>query len=309
MNFLSVIFTKDDLINLKPRHDSFVGIDSDGCVFPTMEIKQKKCLHKLMISRWRLEKIEKYARETAEFVNLYSSHRGRNRFLCLLTSFDLMRRRPEVIASGVHLPEFKSLEKFAASGAPLSNAELEKAAQAAGDEELASVLKWSRDVNAEIAATVKNVAPFKWARESLEVISKKSDAICVSQTPAEALAREWREHNIMEFVKVIAGQELGAKNEHIHLATSGRYADDRILMIGDAPGDRNAAKENRAHFYPINPGHEEESWERFYKEAYKKFLNGVYGGDYEDELTREFQKLLPSVPPWNKQRKGVFREA
>ncbi len=25
-------YTKDDLINLKPEHSSFVGIDSDGCV-------------------------------------------------------------------------------------------------------------------------------------------------------------------------------------------------------------------------------------------------------------------------------------
>jgi phosphoglycolate phosphatase-like HAD superfamily hydrolase len=295
------VFTKDDLLNFRPQHSSFVGIDSDGCVFPTMEIKQKKCFHKLIVSHWHLEKIGKYVRESAEFVNLYSIYRGRNRFPCLLMTIDLIRNRPEVLAAGVKLPEFKSLRKFIDSGVPLSNSELEKAVKATGDKELASILQWSQEINAAIAKTVKNVGPFKWVRESLREIKKNSDAICVSQTPTEALVREWEEHNIMEFVEVIAGQELGTKKEHIEMATKGRFIGDKILMIGDAPGDRKAAQENNAHFFPVNPGHEEASWERFYKEAYKKFLDGSYGGKYEEKLTREFNARLPSVPPWKKE--------
>jgi len=132
------VFTRDDLINFKPAHDFFVGIDSDGCVFPTMDLKQKKCFHKIIVSHWHLEKIEKYVRESAEFVNLYSIYRGRNRFPCLLMSIDLIRDRPEVVASKVKLPEFKSLRKFIDSGVPLSNAELEKAdAYTSGDEQAA----------------------------------------------------------------------------------------------------------------------------------------------------------------------------
>lgn len=300
VNFNIHVFTKDDLINFIPEHDSFVGIDSDGCVFPTMEIKQKKCFHKLIISHWQLEKIEKYVRESAEFVNLYSIHRGNNRFPCLLMSIDLIRNRPEVRAAKVKLPEFRSLKKFIDSGVPLSNAELEKAVNATGDGELAAVLQWSKAINAAIAETVKDVAPFKWVRESFQEVKKNSDAICVSQTPAEALAREWAEHNLMSFVRVIAGQELGTKKEHIRLATNNRYAGDKILMIGDAPADKNAARGNNAHFYPINPGQEEQSWERFYKEAYAKFLNGTYGGDYENQLMKEFEALLPALPPWSR---------
>lgn len=292
------VFTRDNLINFKPEHDFFTGIDSDGCVFPTMDIKQKKCFHKIIVSHWHLEKIEKYVRESAEFVNLYSIHRGKNRFPCLLMSIDLIRDRPEVVASKVKLPEFKSLKKFINSGVPLSNAELEKAVNTSGDEELASVLKWSKDVNADIAKTVKNVAPFRWVRESLQEIKKSADAICVSQTPTEALMREWEEHNLMGFVRIIAGQELGTKKEHIHLAANNRYDSSKILMIGDAPGDQSAAKGNSAHFYPINPGHEEASWERFYKEAFDKFLNGTYGGSYENNLIKEFEALLPANPPW-----------
>ncbi len=293
-------FTQADLLNFKSRHTSFVGIDSDGCVFPTMEIKQKQCFHKLIVAHWHLEKIEKYVRESAEFVNLYSKHRGQNRFPCLLMAIDLLRDRPEVLSAGVTLPDFAALKRFIESGVPLSNGELEKAAAATGDPGLKQVLAWSLAVNAEIARTVKNVPPFKWVRESFDKIRQNSDAICVSQTPTEALVREWEENNLMQYAAVIAGQELGTKAEHLQMATLGRYPADKVLMIGDAPGDFRAARAVKACFYPINPGHEDASWDRFYNEAYDKFLAGEYGGEYENRLIAAFDQLLPDTPPWKK---------
>jgi hypothetical protein len=34
---------QEQLIALKPEKEFFIGIDSDGCAFDTMEIKQKEC--------------------------------------------------------------------------------------------------------------------------------------------------------------------------------------------------------------------------------------------------------------------------
>ncbi len=294
----SILFSRDDLANLKPEYTTFVGIDSDGCVFDTMEIKQKQCFHKLIVAHWHLEPIEKLLRETAEFVNLYSRHRGRNRFLSLLLTFDLLGERPEVKASGITLPEFKALKEFCGSGLPLANSTLEKNALQSGNAELAAVLEWSKAVDRKIEKTLTHPTPFAGASESLRQISAHSDAICVSQTPTAALVREWRQHGLLSCVKAIAGQELGAKSEHLRLATAGRYQDDNILMIGDAPGDLAAARENKAHFYPINPGHEARSWERFHQEAYTLFLRNEYGGHYESSLIEEFDKLLPATAPW-----------
>jgi len=291
-------YTKADLVDFKPSHDTFVGIDSDGCVFDTMEIKQKECFHSLIASHWQLETVEKYVRETAEFVNLYSRWRGQNRFITLLLTFDLLRKRKEIAEAGVTVPELPELRAFADSGVPLGNPSLEKTVKETGNEELGSVFAWSKAVNERIAQTVKNIPPFPWARESLEKTRAGSDAICVSQTPAEALLREWQEHDLLQYVSVIAGQELGTKTEHIALATKDRYHPDRILMIGDAPGDMKAAVGNNAHFYPVNPAHEADSWERFYKEAYDKFLAGEYGGEYEEKVIAEFEALLPETPPW-----------
>ena len=78
--------------------------------------------------------------------------------------------------------------------------------------------------------------PFPFVRESLISLNEKADALVVSQTPVEALEREWKENGIDGYVRLIAGQEYGTKTEHLALAAKGKYPDDHILMIGDAPG-------------------------------------------------------------------------
>ena len=114
----------------------------------------------------------------------------------------------------------------------------------------------------------------------------------------EALVKEWERAGLTRHIEVIAGQELGTKGEHLKLATQGRWEGGRILMIGDAPGDRKAAAAVRALFYPILPGDEEASWARLRDEAYDRFAAGDYAGAYQDALIAEFEATLPPTPPW-----------
>ena len=291
------------LAELEPEYDFFVGIDSDGCAFDTMEIKHKECFAPNIIKHWELQPVSKYAREAAEFVNLYSKWRGINRWPALVMVFDLLRERPEVQARGVVPPEALRIREFMASGLPLSNDGLKQymAEPAhAGDPELERAWAWTNGVNATIADMVRGVPPFPYVRESLAFLVDRADMIVVSATPLEALTREWQEHDIARFVRVIAGQEMGTKSQHLALAAKGKYAPNQILMIGDAPGDMKAARANDALFFPVNPGHEEESWQRFYEEAVHRFLADEYAGDYEAALIAEFEKLLPDLPPWKR---------
>lgn len=94
---------------------------------------------------------------------------------------------------------------------------------------------------------------------------------------------------------------MKSRKELNQMAAGGKYSEGKILMLGDAPGDRKAANAVNALFYPVNPGHEKESWERFYNEAYDKFLAGEYAGEYAQKLINEFEALLPETPPWKKQ--------
>ncbi len=97
-------------------------------------------------------------------------------------------------------------------------------------------------MNEAIARLVFGVPPFPLVRESLARMAARADVIVVSQTPGEALVREWKEHGIDGQVRVIAGQEMGTKAQHITFAAGGKYPPARILMIGDAPGDLQAAQ-------------------------------------------------------------------
>ena len=127
---------------------------------------------------------------------------------------------------------------------------------------------------------------------------EKADVIVVSQTPGETLVREWAELGLDTLVRIIAGQELGTKAEHLTFAAKNKYPENKILMIGDAPGDLTAAKTVGVLFYPILPGKEDESWKRFYDEALDKFFNLNYQGAYQEFLLSEFQKSLPEKAPW-----------
>jgi len=292
--------TKEDLKHLTPKKEFFIGIDSDGCAFPSMELKHKECFVPNIVKHWKLQSISKYAREAAEFVNLYSQWRGENRFPALLRVFDLLKDRPEVQKSSVKIPEVPALRKWVATASSLGNPTLKQEIEGNPDPDLIQTLKWSEAVNAAIADMVVDVPPFPEVGQALEKMVEKADVIVVSGTPGEALQREWAEHDIAKYVRIIAGQELGKKKEHLGLAAGGKYPTEKMLMIGDAPGDMNAAKAVGAQFYPVKPGSEEDSWDRLLNEALDRFFSGSYAGDYEDKLIEEFNELLPDRPPWKK---------
>ena len=291
-------FSREDLLNFVPAHETFVGIDSDGCVFDTMETKQKGHFHPLIIKMWGLEAIEPQLRQVAEFINLYSSWRGQNRFPALLQTFDLLEEWPEVVATGVKLPERQGLRDYCNSGLPLGNKTLISEAERTGDAGLAKVVEWSLAVNEDIETNMKKIPPFRGVRESLEKIRVCSDLAVVSQTPEQALIKEWEENGLAQYVQLVAGQELGTKAEHLQMMTGKRYRPEKVLMVGDALGDLRAAEALGACFYPINPGREEASWKRFAEDAYDRFLAGTFRGAYQEKLNAEFMALLPSVPPW-----------
>lgn len=289
---------QDELRNLPLQKEFFIGIDSDGCVFDTMEIKQKECFCPNFIKFYNLQRVSKYARETWEFVNLYSKTRGVNRFKALLEAVRLLEERNEVKARKAAMPDMSALAEWVSKETKLGNPALEGYAAKVNDPRITLALQWSKKVNQDIADLVFGIAPFPLVEESLEKLTAKADSIVVSQTPVEALKREWEENDIDKYVHMIAGQEYGTKTEHLALAAKGKYPDNKILMIGDAPGDYKAATSNGVLFFPVNPGHEEESWERFYNEALDRFFSGTYQGEYENGLIEEFNGYLPEKPSW-----------
>ena len=283
------------------RREFFIGIDSDGCAFDTMEIKHKECFIPNIIKHFVLQAVSKFAREAGEFVNLYSKWRGINRFPGLVLTLDLLRDHPEVRERGFTAPDLPATRAWLEAEPRPGNPGLEHAiAQSNGDvrAELERVLAWSHAVNTTVAEMVHGVAPFPHVGECLKAAESRADLMVVSATPAEALEREWAEHDLAGFTRLICGQEMGTKREHLQVVMTRGYPPDHVLMIGDAPGDRQAAEANGALFFPINPGAEAESWRRLLDEGLARFFDGGFAGAYAAELAAEFEALLPETPPW-----------
>ena len=280
--------------------DFCIGIDSDGCAFDSMEIKHKECFIPAFIEHFGLQPVSKFAREAAEFTNLYSKERGLNRFRSYLSALDLLEIWPEVQKRNAAIPKMQPLRDWVASAKALGNPTLQEEVDKTGDDELKAALAWSLDVNERIARMVHGVPPFPGVQQALESMAAGADCIVCSATPNEALLKEWDEHNLAGYVQAICGQESGKKADSLAGCLAHGYDKDKVLMIGDAPGDMAAAQAVGVLYYPINPGKEEESWVRFNEEALGKFFDGTYGGAYEQQMIDEFETFLPEKMHWQK---------
>jgi hypothetical protein len=213
----------DELVAFAPENRFFVGIDSDGCAFDAMEIKHQECFTPATINYWDLQPIAALARETAIFVNLRSTTRGLNRWLALKQVLDLLRDRVDVAERGFEVPQGIELQRFIDSPYPLSDAGIAAFAVENPAPEIDRAIRWSQGVNAAIEEIVRNCGPFPGVREALTAMQPDVDCLTVSATPIAALRREWHEHDLAKYVKLIAGQELGSKAQHLQLTAVGKY--------------------------------------------------------------------------------------
>lgn len=285
------------------RKEFLVALDSDGTVFDTMTIKHRECLAPCMIECFGLEPVAQAARECMDFAGLFSKTRGANRHRNLRRILgELLPSHPLVASSGFDVPQL--LHYFAWVDDPdnvLSGQGLQRtiaSATGAAKKELELAAAWNDRVNECNERKTGGIPPFAFVRECIERMHERADLIVVSTAPSRTLAREWNAYGLARYAAVIAGQEMGEKARCIETAARGRYNENCVLVIGDSPGDLKAAKANGALFYPIDPGEEEASWERFRNEAMDRFFNGTYAGRYEEELIDEFDSHLPEKPAW-----------
>ncbi len=288
--------------DLKRKKDFLICIDSDGCLLDNMELKHKECFCPAFINCWDLQAVSRYAREIWEFVNLYSSTRGTNRFPALVRALDLVSGREEIRQRGIESFEIDALRKWCEITDNFSESALTSYIDGFSSEvpeDLKRALCWSKEVNANILHIVRNIGPFPEVAETLKTLSESADIAVVSSTPQEALIRELGNCGIMQCFDAVAGQESGTKEVCVRkLMEQGGYQPDHVLKVGDAPGDYRAATANGCLYYPIIPGRESESWRKLRETVKDCFTSGNYRGQKMDELVRQFFFVLPENPSW-----------
>jgi phosphoglycolate phosphatase-like HAD superfamily hydrolase len=245
--------------------------------------------HPQFMEFYQLWKIESFFREIAEYYNLFSVDRGCNRFIAIQLTLTALQNRKDVqqvlLKRHVKLLNIKPLNEYIAY-------------TKAKDFALYKLLGWSEAVNRMFPHISAKIPPFDKVKECLELMSQHADILIVSKTPYADLANYWKAQGIDKYVQIIAGQEMGSKGHHIEVAKkAGKYKDDQVLMIGDGGGDLKAVKENNGLFYPTPPGQEQEAWNNF-PEAFQRFIERKYKGEFEDKLLEAFKKSLLTSPPW-----------
>lgn len=286
-------------IQYTKRHEYLLCVDSDGTVFHNMELKQKQCFCPVFIDVWDLHAVSRPAREVWEYVNLYSATRGANRFLALVRALELLRSRKDIPSGALHLPDLTPLKRWTETAAMLSRDSLLTALQQwPEDAGLHKALAFTDRVNASLAQTVSDIPPMAGAVVALGQLKTFCDIVVVSTAPHERLEEEWKKGGILPLATCIAGQEYGNKASCIRKAMElGGYAKERVMKIGDAPADYEAARANGVLFCPIIPGREEESWQRILRKDIGLFASGQ-GTDLMESYTESFFALLNAPPTW-----------
>lgn len=273
---------KDHLENYQKTHDYLLCIDSDGCAIDAMNSKHFTCFGPCVFDVWEIADQEAFL-EIWNDVNLYSKTRGINRFKGLVLSFQRYQ------AEGYDFEPIDDLTAWIAETKELSNVSLLKQIEKTKSEFLKKVLTWSEKVNAKIK-TLPEGLPFKNVLETLETANQLADIVIVSSANKQAIRNEWEGSGLSTSVNVLMSQENGSKADCIRQLKA-FYEVNKIMMIGDALGDTDAAKSNDVWFYPILVNEEEASWLLFKDEIFECFLDGNYG-DYQGEFINKLETKL-----------------
>ena len=272
------------------KHDYLVCVDSDGCVMDTMNCKHFHCFGPCMVTEWGLEQWKDEILERWNVINLFSMTRGINRFKGLAMALG------EINEQYKRIPGIAALQHWVDTALALSNDGVAKAAEEAADPEakliLRKALSWSKAVNASIVELDEALKiPYEGAREGLAAAHTFADVAMVSSANRAAVEEEWGKFGLLEHTDIVLAQDIGSKAACIAEMMKFGYDPNKVVMIGDAPGDCDAAEKNGVHYYPILVNHEKESWDEAVAVAYDKLRSGDYSA-YGAEKKQAFLRNL-----------------
>ena len=273
------------------KHDYLVCVDSDGCAMDTMNCKHFHCFGPCMVSQWGLDAWRNEILERWNQVNLFQMTRGINRFKGLALALT------EIDALYTPIPGVMALNQWVATTKALSNDALKAYIDAQPEGEgktcLEKALAWSKDVNENINLLPEELKiPFSGAKEGLAAAHFFADVAVVSSANRDAVEEEWSKHGLLDHVDILLAQDVGSKAHCIAEMLKFGYDKENVLMVGDAPGDCDAAEANGVWYYPILVNKEAESWIEFQEIALGRLTGGTYGGEYQEQKKKAFLENL-----------------
>ena len=227
-----------------------------------------------MVTEWGLEQWKDEILERWNVINLFSMTRGINRFKGLAMALK------EIDGKYTRISGVEELVRWADTAPALSNDAIAKAAEEAQGEAkliLEKALSWSKKVNIAIVGLDESLkVPYNGAKEGLAAAHGFADVAMVSSANRDAVEEEWGKFGLLEHTDIVLAQDIGSKAACIAAMLKFGYDPDKVVMVGDAPGDCDAAEKNGVHYYPILVGREKESWDEAIAVAFGKLQSGQY---------------------------------
>lgn len=272
--------------SFEKKHDFLVCVDSDGCVMDTMNCKHFNCFGPCMVDEWELGEWKDEILARWNVINLFSMTRGINRFKGLAMALGEIDKQYKPI------PGVAALQHWADTAPALSNDGVIKAAEETTDPEANAIfqkaLSWSKAVNASIVKLPEELkVPYDGAKEGLAAAHQFADVAMVSSANRDAVEEEWGKFGLLQHTDIVLAQDVGSKAACIAAMLKFGYDPAKVLMIGDAPGDCDAAEKNSVHYYPILVNHEKDSWDEAINQAFAKLQEGSYS-PYGVEKKQQF---------------------
>lgn len=261
-------------------------MDSDGCVMDTVRTKHTTVMCPELIRVFALEDHADFVSAAWEEINLHTLTRGISRFESVVLVFDRLKNR------GIEIPGSDDIATWVSTSTELSSASLQHEIKQTGSLALRKLLEWSNACNRRIQALEPTFEPFPGVQESLRQLHTVADLAVVSAANESAIASEWKRYGLAQHADIIFGQEVGSKANSIATMLACGYESRKVMMVGDAMGDAQAAAANGVAFVPILPGREAESWRRLQEEALPKLLHGTFNPDYQAELLAALRSAL-----------------
>lgn len=251
-------------------------VDSDGCAMDTMTYKHQLFFGPLAADVFDVEEREAFLKEWDK-INLYSKTRGVNRYVGLVMGLEFAK-----------IPNIENLKQWVETTDSLSNASLEEAIAENPSDDLKKALEWSNQVNSNIKNHEGDALAFPGALEGLDTLHELGKVFVVSSANKEAVEEEWNDQGLMSHIDDLYCQDRGKKEDVIASLILQGYAPEKIMMIGDSPGDLAAAQQNGVAFYPILVGDEAKSWEELANSVSKAFVEGNFTEENQEQVIAQF---------------------
>ena len=267
-----------------------IGVDSDGTAFDSMNIKHLDAFIPAALEIWPMpaDMAERFT-QIEKTVNLFSSLRGINRYPGLLEAFERLEKE---YPDAEELPDLSDLRAYIAGEQKYSPATLKAWLASHPSGELEKVLRWSDRADELFTRACEGLMPYPGVREALEKACASVSVAVVSSAAKAGLEKDWAAGGLTPFVDFLMSQEDGSKTAQLQKAMAQCEAPVTALMLGDTDSDGICAHEAGAMFYPIMPGDEVASWQRFREEILPLFLAGGYDADEEGKYYRQLQEML-----------------